>query len=335
MLLRKNGNQYITKTQENLEYKPLASLLAQDKSKTIDYGVELFIARTVGSTINEVYVSGKNEPVSVKETLKTSKWEIVTEKEINAYLDGKALEEFKVPSIANKQYSHVLTLCIDEEIQNAELKNMVTFYNDNKEVAPYVNLNTEENIASGKPLRLVEQYYYDLDHVLRTTKDKYICRPYFITASNRNFDLKSLVSTLSEKPKDNWIFNAIKDGYRESYIIEGRPTEEQIKDIIQTVPYYNQSESYTLYEVKGYYIPKVDEIKKIISQEKYGFKWCQEFYKGELPQKDLDKISLYEKDNIFAYCLDGYNSSKEYTKYIKSNSKKIEKERRKSLAQPE
>ncbi len=39
MLLRKTGNQYITKNQENLEYKPLASLLAQDKSKTIDYGV--------------------------------------------------------------------------------------------------------------------------------------------------------------------------------------------------------------------------------------------------------------------------------------------------------
>ncbi len=210
MLLRKTGNQYITKNQENLEYKPIESLLASDRSKWIDYGVELFVARTVSSIIKEIYVSGKDAPVSKTENVVTGDWQIVSEKEINNYLDGKTLESFKVPSIANKKYRHNLVLCLDEEVKVADDKNMVTFYKDNKEVAPYVSLETQENIKTGKPLRLVEQYYYDLEHVLRTTKDKYICRPYMIVASNSDFNLETLVDTLKEKDQNNWIFTANK-----------------------------------------------------------------------------------------------------------------------------
>ncbi len=285
--------------------------------------------------VKEIYVSGKDEPVSKTEKTLTNAWKIVSEKEINDYLSGKTLEPFEVPSIANSKYRHSLVLCLDEEVQFADEKNMVTFYDGNKEVAPYVNLNTEENIASGKPLRLVEQYYYDLEHVLRISKDKYICRPYMITASNSSFNLETLVETLKGKGQDNWIFIANKGGHRDSYVVQGKPTEEDLKNVIQIVPYYNQHESYTLYEVKGYYIPKNEEIKTILAQEQHGFKWCENFYKGDLPSKELKKIPLYDKQNIFAFCLDCYDSSNEYQQYIKENSKRIEKERNNSFLKPD
>ncbi len=77
----------------------------------------------------------------------------------------------------------------------------------------------------------------------------------------------------------NRFYSNLKNGiHKDIYVVQGKPTKEDLKNIVQTVPYYNQSESYTLFEIKGYYIPKVDEIKKIISQEKHGFGWCKDFY---------------------------------------------------------